>query len=50
MRGVSDFVATGGSYLGICMGAYLAGSEGFGFFSESVGGGGGGRSRLPCER
>ena len=36
IRGVSDFVATGGSYLGICMGAYLAGSEGFGFFSESV--------------
>ena len=33
-------MATGGSYLGICMGAYLAGSEGFGFFSESVGGGG----------
>lgn len=36
IRGVSDFVATGGSYLGICMGAYLAGSEGFGFLSESV--------------
>lgn len=36
IRGVSGFVATGGSYLGICMGAYLAGSEGFGFFSESV--------------
>lgn len=36
LRGVGDFVATGGSYLGVCMGAYLAGSEGFDFLPESV--------------
>ena len=36
IRGVGDFVAAGGSYLGVCMGAYLAGSEGFGLVSESV--------------
>lgn len=36
LRGVSDFVAGGGSYLGVCMGAYLAGSEGFAFLRHSI--------------
>lgn len=35
-RGLRGFVGNGGSYLGICMGAYLAGSEGFGLLSGPV--------------
>lgn len=36
VRALGDFVAEGGSYLGVCMGAYLAGSDGFGFLDQSI--------------
>ncbi|WP_311199698.1 BPL-N domain-containing protein [Brachybacterium sp. p3-SID1565] len=36
IRGLRDYIAAGGSYLGICMGAYLAGSEGFSLLDYSV--------------
>lgn len=38
VRALGDFVAEGGSYLGVCMGAYLAGSDGFGFLDQSIDG------------
>lgn len=33
---ISAWVASGGRYLGICMGAYLAGKQGFGFLPYSI--------------
>lgn len=35
-RALRRFVHDGGRYLGVCMGAYLAGSDGFGLLSTSI--------------
>lgn len=35
-RALRDFITTGGSYLGVCMGAYLAGEAGFGLLDSAI--------------
>lgn len=36
VEALHDHVADGGAYIGVCMGAYLAGADGFGLLDESV--------------